>query len=305
MKLGLVSGKSSGTLITELKKRGHEIYLVCGKQSDPGYLEADKSIAMYFTLENTNENISIAVNFFIENNIDAFILGTGTWFTFEIANQLIEQNIPISHNIEISKLFKNKTLTKELFVSNNLITPSFQTLYDLSDEQIKDINYPIVVKSNIDLFPVFLCKDKERLIKLRSEVDDTVIQKGVLFEECIEGNDITIPVSATKSEVNALDVIYWSKQHNYRLEGFNELVNVRLTKNQENILKDACEKFIISTKYYGLCRFDLRITEDISYFLEVNSVISIRNEGSSYQSMINKGIQLEKIAIDTYLKNIS
>ena len=53
-----------------------------------------------------------------------------------------------------------------------------------------------------------------------------------------------------------------------------------------------------------MCRFDIRITEEDYYFLEINSVISIRTEGSSYQSMIEQGVEMEKVAIDTYLKNI-
>ncbi len=184
-------------------------------------------------------------------------------------------------------------------------TPNYNSYKTLNEDIIELVRFPSVIKSNIDLFPVFYCKDKSRILKLIDEVEQDKLDKGVLVEECIEGNDITIPVAATKSKIKALDVIYWSKQHNYKLEGFNDLLDIKLSQEQENELLSKCEEFINKTGYYGLCRFDLRISKTDYYFLEVNSVISIRNEGSSYQSMIKNGIILEKLAIDTYIDNIT
>jgi carbamoylphosphate synthase large subunit len=304
MKIGIVAGKSSEMLTKELQHRGHQVFLLCGKASDPGYNIANKSIDLYFTLENSSENVYKAVDFFLRNTIDAFILGTGTWFAFDIAEELQNKGVHISHNIEISKIFKDKVLTKELFLKYNLNTPSYNSYKTLNIETIDLIEFPNVIKSNIDLFPVFYCKDRSRILQLMKEVEQDKLDKGILIEECIEGNDITIPLAATKGSIKALDVIYWSKQHNYKLEGFNDLLEIRLSKEKEKELLIICEEFIKKVGYYGLCRFDLRITRTDYYFLEVNSVISIRNEGSSYQSMIDKGIKLEKIATDTYLENI-
>ena len=303
MKIGLVAGKSSETLTKELQNRGFEVYLLCGKASDSGYDIANKSIDLYFTIDNSDSQVLKAVNFFLQNEIDSFILGTGTWFAFEIAESLHKEGVNISHNIDISKIFKDKVLTKELFLKNNLNTPRYSSYKTLNAEIIEMLEFPNVIKSNIDLFPVFYCKDKSRILKLMSEVDQDKLDKGFLIEECIEGNDITIPLAATRNKVKALDVIYWSKQHNYKLEGFNDLLDVTLSEEKEKEILAKCEQFITNIGYYGLCRFDLRITKTDYYFLEINSVISIRNEGSSYQSMINKGIELEKIAIDTYINN--
>jgi carbamoylphosphate synthase large subunit len=304
MRIGLISGKSSKTLTLELKRRGFEVILLCGKSSDPGFNDANQSLELFFTLKNTQSNIKIAVNYFLENKISALILGTGTWFAFEIAEVLEKKGIPTSHNLQISKVFKDKFLTKKLFERYGLNTPEYIFKNKIKKEDIIEMKFPSVIKSNIDLFPVFLCKDEIRGLKFIEETDNDIIKKGVLFEKYYQGNDITIPVMATKNNSKGLGVIYWSKQMNYRLEGFDALQKIKLNTEDENSLINMCENFLLKTGYYGLCRFDIRLTKQDKFFLEVNSVISIRNDGTSYQSMINKDINLEKIAIDTYLKNI-
>lgn len=305
LRIGLVAGKSGETIIKEIQKKNHDVVLLCGNKNDSGVKFANEVLVLDFNLSNTEEYVKIAYDYFIKQKIDAFVLGTGTWFAFEIAEMLLKSGIQISHNIDVSRVYKNKLNTKVEFEKFNYNTPSYNYTKKIDAQFVNSIDYPKVVKSNIDLFPVFLCKTKERLLQLADEYPSNIIEQGVLIEEYIEGNDITIPIVATRDSVRALGVFYWSKQHNYKLEGFDALLPILLSEDTQNDLLLRCERFIKDSKYFGVCRFDLRIGENDVYFLEINSVISIRNTGSSYLTMAKDGILLEELAVEAYIKNVS
>ena len=220
LRVGLVAGKSSETLVKELQSRGIQVFLICGKETDPGYAVADGSLALYFNLQNTEEQTQKACDYLMSQKIDAFILGTGTWFAFEIAKVLEGKGVNVSHSLKWATIFKEKHGTKELFKEHNLNTLDWSFITQKEDFKTDQIEYPKVMKSNIDLFPVFLCHDKERANKLLEETSDDIFQKGVMVESFADGNDITVPVAVTKDEVKPLGVIYWSKQKKLPIRRF-------------------------------------------------------------------------------------
>jgi D-alanine-D-alanine ligase-like ATP-grasp enzyme len=130
------------------------------------------------------------------------------------------------------------------------------------------------------------------------------LSKGILIEEYIDGNDLTIPVFASINSVECPCLVYWSKQTNYKLEGFGELTNDKIPLDIEQVLLKDCQSMIQKLGYFGVCRFDIRVSKEEYYFLEINSVVSIRDEGSSFKAMKAKGINYVKKSIDVYLNNI-
>lgn len=300
-RIGLIAGKSSGTLTKAIKAKGFEVVLLCGTENDPGYAEADFSKAIFFNIGDDDLKFQEAIDFFKSHNIDGLILGTGIWFALEIANRLFERGTPISHSSYHLKLFKDKNETKKIFVEEGLSIVPSEILYDHS---LPTLSLPFVVKSNIDLFPVFLCHSIDHYKSFISKLDQNVIKKGILIEEYIEGNDCTVPVFSDNKKILAPQIIYWSKQKNYKLEGFSELKDYKLDISTEKEITKVCEKLISKINYKGVCRFDIRIGEKGFFFLEINSVVSIRSEGSSYEAMSRAGIDYVNVAIETYLNNI-
>ena len=285
--IGLIAGKSSGTLTRALQGKGYKVALICGKVTDDGYDIADFKLCKFFEVDNDEKEITESIDFFKNLNIDGFILGTGTWFAIEIAIRLGKVGLKISHSIDVLKTYKDKSITKQIFRDNFFPVPKEEILFEYKEPKLTP---PFVVKSNIDLFPVFLCHSYDEFNLFINSLSKEVISKGVLVEEYIKGNDCTIPVFSTKKNVIAPKIIYWSKQENYRLKGFGELEKFRISEKNEKIILQKCQQLISKSSYLGVCRFDIRISEDSFYFLEINSVVSIREEGSSFQAMKNNGI---------------
>jgi carbamoylphosphate synthase large subunit len=305
MKIGLITGKSGNTLVKYLKGEGHDVFVVTGDRINGGIDFANETYFKFFDIRNNNDLfINEICDWLLAKKIDGFILGTGVWFAHEIANRLSKKhNISVSHNVNYLGIFKNKYETKKLFEQFGLNTPLYQFLSD-KEENIT-LKLPFVVKSNIDLFPVWLCHSYEDFMVFKERINEVVWGKGILIEEYIEGNDLTIPVFAGIESVESPCLVYWSKQANYKLEGFGELTNDKIPKNIEQILLKDCQSMIEKLGYFGVCRFDIRVSNKEYYFLEINSVVSIRDEGSSFKAMKDVGINYVEKAIKVYLNNIT
>ena len=131
-----------------------------------------------------------------------------------------------------------------------------------------------------------------------------IIINGIIIEEYADGNDCTVPVFSDIDNIHAPAIVYWSKQQTYKLKGFSKLKSYTLSQNQEDLIVRKCEEIVHNIGYRGVCRFDIRITNDNYYFLEINSVISIRSEGTSFQALKEKGINILEKSLKVYLNNI-
>ena len=305
--IGLIAGRSGKTLINRLKEKGLDVALICGDESDSGFNLATYSKAIKFTPISYKTQVEEAIHFFKNKNIHGLILGTGTWFALEILKFFAKENLPVSHHPDSTFLFKDKYKTKSIFQKKGMKTPNGYLIYNMRD--LFDANIEIlggvVVKSNIDLFPVSCFYSQKKLVDFLSSIEDGIFKKGILLETFVHGNDATVPLFVSKNEdINFQKIIYWSKQYNYKLKGFGELENYKLNNMQKDEIKKEVFEFIKSTNYYGVCRFDIRVAKDTYYYLEVNSVVSIRDEGSSYKSFKKEGILLDTLAIDAYLENL-
>jgi hypothetical protein len=304
MKIGIITGKSGNTLVKRLKELGHDVFVVSGDLDHGGCIYANDYFLKYFNYgSDNNSDFNKIITWLLEKEIQGFIMGTGVWFAHEIAILLFRNyNIPISHSIDHLLLFKNKEKTKLLFKEFNFNTPDYEMVYTRNPEVT--LKFPFVVKSNIDLFPVWLCHSNDAFLKFLNGINEFVLNCGVLLEEFIQGNDLTIPVFARKNKVLAPKLIYWSKQLNYKLEGFDELTNDTVPLDSHANILSSCEKFISYLGYFGVCRFDIRVSNSNFYFLEINSVVSIRDEGSSFNAMKEEGINYLEESLSVYLENL-
>jgi carbamoylphosphate synthase large subunit len=304
MKIGIITGKSGNTIVKHLNNLGHTVYVVTGDIENGGATFAKEYYHHFFHIGDDNNIVYKNIcKWFSEKSIDGLILGTGVWFAHDIAKLLNESyGISCSHNIEYLSFFKNKLFTKKLFDEYGLKTPDYQFLLTKTDEVI--ISFPFVVKSNIDLFPVWLCHNSLDFNMFKHTIEDSVWAKGVLIEQYIEGNDLTIPVFKSIGLNEDSCLVYWSKQKNYKLEGFGELTNDIIPKSIEKDLLNECNSLISNTGYFGVCRFDIRVSKKDYYFLEINSVVSIRDSGTSYKAMQEVGINYVEKSVDVYINNI-
>jgi predicted ATP-grasp superfamily ATP-dependent carboligase len=304
MKIALLASNSSGTLTKELQRRGNEVVLLCGKDSDPGVPLADHSRAIYFDSRSTATDYRDAAGWILDNAVDGLILGSGTVHSIEIARLCAIAGVPLSHSIDHVLLFKNKWKTKRLLRQHEMRTPDACMISDENKELPRDLCFPVVVKSNLDLFGVSLVHERETLRQYLRQQSVGVLRAGVLLEKFIDGNDCTVPVFLSGRHSYCGPVVYWSKQLNYALPGFTGLKPTRLTVRDEQRVREQCLNVLSSINYRGVCRFDIRVGDDDLFFLEINEVISIRDEGTSFQAMQAAGVSLVSRAVDTYLENI-
>ena len=305
MKIGIITGKSGNTLVRYLKEQGHTIYVITGDLEKGGVNLAEEYYYHYFDINDDNSLVYTDIcDWFQSKSVEGFILGTGVWFAHDIALMLNNSyGIPCSHSVDYISVFKDKIKTKELFKKYGLKTPVFQYSYDKNIE-VK-LSVPFVVKSSIDLFPVWLCHNLVHFNVFKDSISDSVWGRGVLIEQYIKGNDLTVPVFSALGEEKESCLVYWSKQKNYRLEGFGELTSDRVPKEVEGSILSECNLMIADLGYFGVCRFDVRVSNNEYFYLEINSVVSIRSEGSSFKAMKAVGINYVENSIDVYLKNIN
>lgn len=305
MKIGIITGKSGNTLVRYLKEQGHTIYVITGDLENGGVIFAKEYYHHYFNINDDNSVVYTDICEWLQSNsVGGFILGTGVWFAHDIALMLNNSyGIPCSHSVDYISVFKDKIMTKGLFKKYGLRTPVYQSFYDKNTD-VK-LCVPFVVKSSIDVFPVWLCHKLVDFNVFKDSMSDSVWARGVLIEQYIEGNDLTVPVFSARGESKESCLVYWSKQKNYKLEGFGELTSDRIPEEVEGGILDECNLMIADLGYFGVCRFDIRVSNNEYYYLEINSVVSIRNEGSSFKAMKDVGINYLEKAIDVYIKNIN
>jgi hypothetical protein len=175
MKIGIITGKSGNTLVKYLKGEGHEVYVVTGDRINGGIDFSDDSYFKFFDIKDDNELfINEICDWLLVKKIDGFILGTGVWFAHVIAFNLSRKhNISVSHNVDYLGVFKDKYQTKVLFEKFGLKTPLFQFISTKEEEII--LKLPFVVKSNIDLFPVWLCHTFEDFKVFKNRLDKVIL----------------------------------------------------------------------------------------------------------------------------------
>lgn len=273
--IGVIAGISGKVITEKLHAKGFNVALVAGKKGEAGTEIADHVLICDLTRK------ELVHSFFYEKNVQSVIIGTGHILAFELALYLENLGYVLSINPEISLLAKNKILYKEILLENGFLTPKYIEIkkgeidYGIA-ELLKKVSLPCVVKSAIDKNLPQKANNKEELELSISEV--LGLESDVLVEEYVDGIDMTVPVvvDSGKNSARAILVSYYNKAKECRLKGFQEENNIshKLSDELEDMVASYCEKVALDTNMIGLCRVDVRVTEEKKiYVLEVNTVM--------------------------------
>lgn len=295
-KIGLVAGSSGDSLTDKLKERGFKVYLVAGKEEEPGVSTADKVL-----IENLENKHKIST-FFIKNEVKDIIIATGHNLAIELAEFLENQNINISVDYKKSKLCKDKINFKDKIKSLGYKTPKYWTISNIKKikETLEKIEFPVVIKSATDKTQPEKIWNIEDAIILSKKILE--LGSRILIEEYIEGNDCTMAVVNDTLNIEALEITYYSKAKEYKLKGFDNSKSNKMTGEIEGKIKGISEKIIKDLKIEGVPRVDYIVKDKEIYILEINSIIITGYNGSAYPFFDKQGVDIADIAVKTALK---
>ncbi len=274
--IGIVAGKSGESIAKEVHKWGYKSALVAGKRGENGVAVSDAHICV--DLSRKEEIFS----FFQAFHVDKVIFATGHILAIELAQYLKEQGIQININPEVSLLCNNKYALKNVMKEIGLRTPDYCEIKKGTDwiTQLKNIKFPVVVKSIKDIVTPQLVKSLEELIEVVREL--FINEESVLLEQYIHGNDCSVVILNDGESIQVEGVLYWSKAQDDELKGFFESYSAPLELEVEKRVKEAAVNLVQHINALGLVRADIIVENDIPYILEINSVIYSNNSGSWY-----------------------
>lgn len=302
--IGLVAGHSGDALCDELHKRGYEVAMVCGRNTDPGIENADKLIVT--DLSNLNE----IVQFFKNYGVEEVIIGTGSQLAFELAHTLEEHGIMTNIDFEHSKLAKNKPDFKDALRRIGVPTPDFMVIdkMDDIDAVYSRFAFPFVVKAINDVLQPRKVNNKDNFINFIKEIFAT--GNGAMIETYIDGNDCTVAVASDGERVEDLGVTHWTKIIEYKLQGFDNPRAEAMDEETENEIRKIAQKIVSELGFLGLVRLDFMVRENTSggvsdiFVLELNTVM-VTGYAVTYQPLFRAaGYDIAKIHTDVALKLI-
>lgn len=276
MKIALIGGRSGEVLYKELIKRGYETYLIAGKSEDSGVKIADKK--KIIDLRKKDE----ILEYLKENNIKEIILGTGHIYALNLVKFLKENLINCAINLEAANLCKDKTKLKLKLEEWGYKTPKYilkQKNEEIPLEILENvIGYPIVIKSPVDDFMPCAIYTKKKLKSKLLEIKN----KLILFEKCIIGNEISVPITNDLEDVRVLGIMNYSKGKDEKLEGFENMETINLNREMEKKIVLEFKKLIEKINATGLVRVDSIVEREEIYILEINSIIVTGETNDDY-----------------------
>lgn len=298
--IGLIAGHSGDSLTDKLKNRGYAVALVGGRENEPAMNKAD------FTLiEDLSSHQNIA-SFFMDHSVSKIIVGTGHAKALSLVEYLNNRGFITNINHSKSLLAKDKIRFKNELINIDIKTPKFMSIniteeipLEIIDEKI---GIPCVIKSTTDAVQPQKVDTVSELIQAVEEVKAT--NTVVLIEEYIKGNDCTVAVVSDSNSVRSLGVTYYSKAKEYKLKGFESAYSNKLSDKKEEELNLIATQIVEKLGFTGVSRVDFIVDEkaDLSYVLELNTVIVTGYNGSAYPFFKKQGIDIAEVMIDNSLK---
>lgn len=267
-KIAVIAGISGEALTKVLQDKNYSVVVIGGKP-----LESGMAIADCIFVADLDEHNMIK-SFLLKEKIKKVIIGTGHIKALLLAKFLKENNFTLSINPCASLLAKDKNNFKEFLRENSFQTPRFLLIKGFIDDiekNAKEFGIPFVLKSPIDDFLPIKINTIEELSQFINEIDLTKTE--LLFEEYIEGIEVTVPFSANYEKVKALKISYYNKAKECALKGFENFSLGKLGEKREKEILNLCEEVVSKVKILGLGRVDIIVKNDIPYILECNSVM--------------------------------
>jgi len=198
---------------------------------------------------------------------------------------------PLGHSLALDKV-----VTKMIFRETGVPTPAFWVLS--SPEEITgDMNFPLVVKPRMEALSLGLRlvhSEKELAEAIRSIVRE--FEQEALVEEFIEGREISVSLLGNGDDLRAFplsEVDYGNRRLTVQTHE-DKLLNPPRKICPAPLPGALEEELAMHLRDYA--RFDIRLDrEGRPYFLEVNSMASLKPSGSFMCSACSSGYTYEEV----------
>jgi len=216
---------------------------------------------------------------------------------------------------EAHVIVQDKVMTKLVLQRNNIPTPRFW-IFSSHEDQFDDLIFPVIVKPKAESTSMGM-KVVDNWDDLREAVKEEVekYHQDALVEQFISGREFAVGLLGNADSVEVLPIVEIDLQgdpdkiqttSDKLKKSLNRICPAKLTKKQEEEMKQLC---ITSYKKLGIhdfCRVDFRMDKDgHMYILELNSMASLGTTGSfvsaakiagyNYESLINKLLDIAVI----------
>lgn len=200
--LVLAGGFPQIALLEDLKARGVATVLADWNSDPVAKRYADKFYQASTLDEQKIEEIAIAekVDFVITVCTDQALLTVA-----KVSERL---GLPCYINSQTALNVTNKTYMKDVFVKNGIPTAKFLILQEISEEAVKDLNYPIIVKP-ADCNSSKGVRRVENYTELKKAFDEASMisrTNSVIIEEFITGSELSADFYISNGEAILLSV---------------------------------------------------------------------------------------------------
>lgn len=200
--LVVAGGLPQITLINQLKERGVETVLVDGSVTPLAKKYADKFYQVnIFDIESVKEIAS-------QEKVDFAITVCADQVLLVVAQIAEELGLPWYVDYATAKLVSDKELMKKIFVEHNIPTSRYVVMDELDVEQIKYLNYPLIVKP-VDAYSskgVKKVTNEDELKVSFEEAKNISRTKNAIVEEFFAGEEISVDLFVTDGKANVLCV---------------------------------------------------------------------------------------------------
>ena len=221
----------------------------------------------------------------------------------EIQNYLDSLNIPYTgSNSESSKLCMNKRSTKEILLSNDILTPNYENISEMEMSSIKKrFQYPFIVKpsaegSSIGVYIVENDRDLERAISANEKISSDFIA-----EDYIEGPEYTVGILGD----SALPVIkllppgkFYDFNAKYESDKMQYICPSQLDDSMEDELKKISLNCFKACGCKGWGRIDIIIDDKGNpWVIELNTVPGMTSHSLVPLAAKERNIDFENLVL--------
>ncbi|WP_457641775.1 D-alanine--D-alanine ligase [Persephonella sp.] len=203
-------------------------------------------------------------------------------------------------DIKTSAICMDKSLTKDILKSHNIIVPEGYTVKAVKQLEGIDISFPVVVKPNSEGSSIGV-SIVENETQLKIAVEKALkLDKTVIVERFIKGREITVGILNGEP----LDIIEIKVK-----KGFYDYHNKYLSEETEYICPAEIEENLyrkiqeIALQIYnilgckGVARIDFILEKDKPYFLEINTIPGLTDHSLIPKAAAVKGLKFEDLVL--------
>ncbi|MDD2778543.1 MAG: GNAT family N-acetyltransferase [Methanocellales archaeon] len=251
-------------------------------------------------------------------------LGGDTLAESKIAALLELLKIPYTgSNSRTLAICHDKFITKNILVSQGILTPAYQLIMEPNEPINTKLSYPLIVKpvwedSSIGIGPDSVVYDEEHLRRKIRHILEVYLQPA-LVEEFIDGRELNVAILGSGGTVRALplsEIVFnlppgeeWVVSYEAKwiegskwYEGTCRSCPAELDPDTAARVKDLALKAYRAVGCSGYGRVDIRLREGIPYVLEVNPnpclspghsgfVASIEADGMTFGQLVDIVLQ--------------